>query len=183
MREASIIGVVCLLLAVWGGKLIHQSPTLSHVFGMRDITVAWGIILYGLAASVLPVWLLLAPRGYLSTFMKLGTIFALAFGILVVLPDLQHAGHQQVRGRHGVDHCGQGVSVLLYHDCLRGDLGFPHADCERHDAEDADARVLCATGRLRRDVPGIAGGHHGADCGMHDGPGHLLRHERGQRGD
>jgi carbon starvation protein len=89
VREASIIGVVCLLLAVWGGKLIHESPELSRVFGMRDMALAWGIILYGLAASVLPVWLLLAPRGYLSTFMKLGTIFALAFGIFIVLPDLK----------------------------------------------------------------------------------------------
>ncbi len=89
VREASIIGVVCLLLAVWGGKLIHESPELSRVFGMRDITLAWAIILYGLAASVLPVWLLLAPRGYLSTFMKLGTIFALAFGIFIVLPNLR----------------------------------------------------------------------------------------------
>jgi len=50
--------------------------------------IAWIIILYGLAASVLPVWLLLAPRDYLSTFMKLGTIFALALGIFFVLPDL-----------------------------------------------------------------------------------------------
>ena len=89
VREASVIGIVCLLLAVWGGKLIHQSPTLGHLFGLRDITLAWAIILYGFAASVLPVWLLLAPRGYLSTFMKLGTIFALAFGIFLVLPDLR----------------------------------------------------------------------------------------------
>jgi carbon starvation protein len=89
VREASVIGIVCLLLAVWGGKLIHQSPTLGHLFGLRDITLAWAIIVYGFAASVLPVWLLLAPRGYLSTFMKLGTIFALAFGIFLVLPDLR----------------------------------------------------------------------------------------------
>ena len=89
VREASTIGVVCLLLAVWGGKLIHESPDLSRVFGMRDIALAWAVILYGLAASVLPVWLLLAPRGYLSTFMKLGTIFALALGICIVLPDLK----------------------------------------------------------------------------------------------
>jgi len=89
VREASVIGVVCLMLAVWGGKLIHQSPELGRLFGLRDITLAWAIILYGLAASVLPVWLLLAPRGYLSTFMKLGTIFALAFGIFIVLPNLR----------------------------------------------------------------------------------------------
>src|ERR1022692_2337366 len=89
VREASIIGAVCLLLAVWGGKLIHESPELGKLLGLSDMTLAWAIILYGLAASVLPVWLLLAPRGYLSTFMKLGTIFALAFGILIVLPDLK----------------------------------------------------------------------------------------------
>jgi len=87
--EASAIGAVLLLLAVWGGKLIYENPHWSQVFGLRDITLAWTIIVYGLAASVLPVWLLLAPRDYLSTFMKLGTIFALAFGILLVLPDLK----------------------------------------------------------------------------------------------
>src|SRR3989454_1168578 len=87
--EASAIGVLCLLLAVWGGKLIHQSPELARVLALRDITLAWAIIVYGLAASVLPVWLLLAPRDYLSTFMKLGTIFALALGIFLVLPNLR----------------------------------------------------------------------------------------------
>ncbi|MGO8930686.1 MAG: carbon starvation CstA family protein [Limisphaerales bacterium] len=89
VREASVIGVACLLLAVWGGKMIHEDPDLGRLFGLRDITLAWAIILYGLAASVLPVWLLLAPRGYLSTFMKLGTIFALALGIFIVLPNLK----------------------------------------------------------------------------------------------
>ncbi len=89
--EASAIGGVLLLLAVWGGKLIYADPHWSQVFGLRDITLAWAIIIYGLAASVLPVWLLLAPRDYLSTFMKLGTIFALAIGILLVLPDLKMA--------------------------------------------------------------------------------------------
>jgi carbon starvation protein len=87
--EASAIGAGLLLLAVWGGKLVYENPHWSQVFGLRDITLAWAIIVYGLAASVLPVWLLLAPRDYLSTFMKLGTIFALAFGILLVLPDLK----------------------------------------------------------------------------------------------
>ena len=87
--EASAIGAALLLLAVWGGKLVYENPHWSQVFGLRDITLAWAIIVYGLAASVLPVWLLLAPRDYLSTFMKLGTIFALAFGILLVLPDLK----------------------------------------------------------------------------------------------
>jgi carbon starvation protein len=87
--EASVIGVGLLLLAVWGGKLVHQNQGWAQVFGLRDITLAWTIIGYGLAASVLPVWLLLAPRDYLSTFLKLGTIFALSAGIFLVLPDLR----------------------------------------------------------------------------------------------
>lgn len=89
VMEASAIGVVLLLLAVWGGKLVYGNTYWSGVFSLKDINLAWAIILYGLAASVLPVWLLLAPRDYLSTFMKLGTIFALAVGIFFVLPDLQ----------------------------------------------------------------------------------------------
>ncbi len=89
VREATVFGIIGLFAAVWGGKLIHESPKLAKWFALHDMTLAWAIIIYGLAASTLPVWLLLAPRGYLSTFMKLGTIFALAFGIFLVLPDLK----------------------------------------------------------------------------------------------
>jgi carbon starvation protein len=88
VMEASVIGVACLLLAVWGGRLVHGSAGLSELFGVREVSLARMVIIYGLAASVLPVWLLLAPRDYLSTFMKLGTIFALALGLLLVLPNL-----------------------------------------------------------------------------------------------
>ncbi|MDB6024199.1 MAG: carbon starvation protein CstA [Verrucomicrobiales bacterium] len=87
--EASVIGIVLLLLAVWGGKFFHENASLASALTLNQETLAWSLILYGLAASVLPVWLLLAPRDYLSTFMKLGTILALALGILVVLPQLQ----------------------------------------------------------------------------------------------
>ncbi|MBI3880107.1 MAG: carbon starvation protein A [Verrucomicrobia bacterium] len=87
--EASIIGVVLLLGAVWGGQFVSEHATLSQVFKCSAPTLAFSIIGYGFAASVLPVWLLLAPRDYLSTFMKLGTIFALALGVFCVLPDLQ----------------------------------------------------------------------------------------------
>src|SRR6202142_2464244 len=87
--EASAFGIVLLLLAVWGGKLVYQDPHWSQVLGLHDITIAWAIIGYGVISSSLPVWLLLAPRDYLSTFMKLGTILALALGILFVLPMLQ----------------------------------------------------------------------------------------------
>ena len=87
--EASAFGVVLLLLAVWGGQFVHTHGDLAQQLTFDKETLAWSLIIYGLAASVLPIWLLLAPRDYLSTFMKLGTIFALAAGILLVLPVLQ----------------------------------------------------------------------------------------------
>ncbi|MDB6068698.1 MAG: carbon starvation CstA family protein [Pedosphaera sp.] len=89
VMEASAIGVVLLLLAVWGGQFVHTHANLAQALTLKAMPLAWGIIAYGLAASVLPIWLLLAPRDYLSTFMKLGTIFALACGIFLVLPHLQ----------------------------------------------------------------------------------------------
>ena len=89
VMEASVIGVILLLAAVWGGKYIHHHETLSRLFTIHTEPIAWAVIIYGLAASALPVWLLLAPRDYLSTFMKLGTIFALVLGVFLVLPDLK----------------------------------------------------------------------------------------------
>jgi carbon starvation protein len=86
--EVSAIGVVLLLLAVWGGQLVHANPAWHRAFLVKAEPLAWTIIFYGFLASVLPVWLLLAPRDYLSTFMKLGTIAALALGTLLVLPVL-----------------------------------------------------------------------------------------------
>ena len=87
--EVTVLGVTMLLLSVWAGKFFHELPALAAIFTLNATTLAWAIIAYGLAASVLPVWLLLAPRDYLSTFMKLGTILGLALGILVVLPTLK----------------------------------------------------------------------------------------------
>src|SRR5258706_4030627 len=87
--EASAIGIVLLLLAVWGGQFVHRHAEWATVFTLKEEQLAWSIILYGLAASILPVWLLLAPRDYLSTFMKLGTIFALALGVFFILPNLK----------------------------------------------------------------------------------------------
>ncbi len=89
VMEVSACGVVLLLLAVWGGQYVHAHAGLAKIFTLRDVSLAWAVILYGMAASVLPVWLLLAPRDYLSTFMKLGTIFALVVGVFLVLPDLK----------------------------------------------------------------------------------------------
>src|ERR1051326_2102081 len=86
--EASILGFLCVMLAIFGGKWVSVS---SHAaaFTLTGTTLAVLIIVYGFAASALPVWLLLAPRDYLSTFVKLGTIAILALGIILVRPTLQ----------------------------------------------------------------------------------------------
>jgi carbon starvation protein len=87
--EASAIGMVLLLLAVWGGQYVYRHPAWAGPLTIKAEPLAWGMIVYGFAASVLPIWLLLAPRDYLSTFMKLGTIVLLALGIIVLLPDIR----------------------------------------------------------------------------------------------
>ncbi|MGE5784306.1 MAG: carbon starvation CstA family protein, partial [Myxococcales bacterium] len=84
--EVSVIGVALLLLSVYAGRYFHELPALARLLTFEGETLAYALIVYGLAASTLPVWLLLAPRDYLSTFMKLGTIAALAIGILMVMP-------------------------------------------------------------------------------------------------
>lgn len=113
VMEASVFGVVLLLLAVWGGQFVHSHEQFAHILTFKPLPLAWAIIAYGLAASVLPIWLLLAPRDYLSTFMKLGTIFALALGIFLVLPDLKmHAI------THFVDGTGPVVPGKLFPFCF-----------------------------------------------------------------
>ena len=87
--EASAVGVVLLMLALVGGRYVATSPTLAPMFTWSGTTLAYAIIAYGFVASVLPVWMLLCPRDYLSTFMKIGTILLLAVGILLVLPPLR----------------------------------------------------------------------------------------------
>ncbi|HLG88397.1 MAG TPA: carbon starvation CstA family protein [Alphaproteobacteria bacterium] len=87
--EISLIGVVLLFLAIVFGRQVAEDPALAALFTFKGSTLALMLAGYGFVASVLPVWLILAPRDYLSTFLKIGTIAALAIGILFVLPDLR----------------------------------------------------------------------------------------------
>ncbi|HEV2401070.1 MAG TPA: carbon starvation CstA family protein [Candidatus Sulfotelmatobacter sp.] len=86
--EVSALGFILVLLAIWGGQWVSQHVSLGPIFTLRATTLAIAIIVYAFAASVLPVWLLLAPRDYLSTFVKLGTIGLLGVGIVVMHPTL-----------------------------------------------------------------------------------------------
>jgi carbon starvation protein len=87
--EASLIGVALVLFVVVAGQWVADSPAWAHVFTLSGVALAFAIMAYGFAASALPVWLLLAPRDYLSAFIKAGAIFSLAAGILIVRPDVQ----------------------------------------------------------------------------------------------
>lgn len=97
--EVSLIGFVLLMAALYGGHWVAAHPVWSALFTLKGEALAIGLIGYGFIAAVLPVWLLLAPRDYLSTFLKIGTIIALAIGIVMVAPPLKmHAITQFVDG-------------------------------------------------------------------------------------
>jgi len=87
--EASAIGIVLLVGALYAGRWVAQAPAIAPMFTLSGTTLALLVMAYGFAASVLPVWLLLAPRDYLSAFVKIGVVLALALGILFALPPLQ----------------------------------------------------------------------------------------------
>jgi carbon starvation protein len=87
--EVSALGLALLLLSIWLGGKVAADPAWAPLFTHDGKTLAWMLIVYGFCASVMPVWLLLAPRDYLSTFLKIGTVVLLAIGILFAMPDLQ----------------------------------------------------------------------------------------------
>ncbi len=87
--EVSWIGFVLLMLAIVGGQYVQEHAALGQMFTFNGKQLTWMLIGYGFVASVLPVWLLLAPRDYLSTFLKIGTIVALALGIIFIAPHLK----------------------------------------------------------------------------------------------
>jgi carbon starvation protein len=87
--EASAFGIVLLIFSLFAGQWVAAHPTLAPMFTLSGTALAWSVIVYGFAASVLPVWLLLAPRDYLSAFVKIGVVLALAVGVIVLLPPLQ----------------------------------------------------------------------------------------------
>nr|SPS06524.1 carbon starvation protein [Candidatus Nitrotoga fabula] len=87
--EGSLLGLILLLLAVAGGGWVEQQPVLRELFDYSGLPLAWAVIAYGFAAAILPVWLLLAPRDYLSTYMKLGTVILLMLAIVWMQPSVK----------------------------------------------------------------------------------------------
>jgi carbon starvation protein len=89
VAEATIIGIILLMFALVGGQWVSQHPSWAPAFTWPGTSLSWAVMVYGFIASVLPVWLLLAPRDYLSAFMKVGTILILAIAIMFVMPTLK----------------------------------------------------------------------------------------------
>jgi carbon starvation protein len=87
--EATAIGVALLIASLYGGRWVSQDPTWAAAFTWSGTEIAWAVMVYGFAASVLPVWLLLTPRDYLSAFMKIGTILVLGLAIVFLMPPLK----------------------------------------------------------------------------------------------
>src|SRR5437762_4025528 len=124
--EVSLIGFVLLMLAIFGGQWVQENPALAPMFDFTGTELTWMLIGYGFIASVLPVWLLLAPRDYLSTFLKIGTIVGLAIGIIFVSPHLKMPAFTQFVDGSGPVWSGSLFPFLFITIACAGDfaLGF-----------------------------------------------------------
>ena len=140
VTSATIVGVALLIFSVVSGAWVAETSW-GQIFLLSKDELVVALAIYGFAASVLPVWLLLAPRDYLSAFMKIGTIAFLIIGVIAVQPDVAHAGVLAVHRRGRADHPRQGVPVRLHHDRLRRHLGLPRADLVGDDAQDGEPGV------------------------------------------
>lgn len=125
--EISIVGFALLLLAIISGRWVSESGWGRDLFTLSGTTIAWLLIVYGFIASVLPVWLLLAPRDYLSTFMKVGTIVLLAVGVVVTMPVLKAPAISQFAGNSSGPSFAGSLFPFLFITIACGALSGFHA--------------------------------------------------------
>ncbi|WP_225725149.1 MULTISPECIES: carbon starvation CstA family protein [unclassified Nocardia] len=125
--EVSLIGFVLLLFAIISGSWVAGSGWGRDLFTLSGTTIAWMLIIYGFVASVLPVWLLLAPRDYLSTFMKIGTITLLAVGVLITMPVLKAPAVSQFAGNSNGPSFAGSLFPFLFITIACGALSGFHA--------------------------------------------------------
>jgi predicted dehydrogenase len=151
------------------GRAVPARHALEQTLTLKGTTLAWWIMGYGFLASVLPVWLLLAPRDYLSTFMKIGTVIGARRRGDRARADLKMPAITKFIDGTGPVFAGPVFPFCLHHHRLRGDLGLPLAHLLGHDAQAAGARVAHPHRRLRRDGHRDVRRHHGADRGLRDG--------------
>ena len=178
IAEMSLLGAVLLLAALVYGKTVSETPELAAWFNLPGSTLALIIIGYGFVASVLPIWLLLAPRDYLSTFMKVGTVLLLAVAIMVVRPDLQMPAMTKFVDGTGPAWAGSLFPFLFITIACGAVSGWHALISSGHHAEDDRERVADPPDRLRRHADGVVRRHHGDDRRHGDPSRRLFRHEQ-----
>jgi carbon starvation protein len=157
--EASVIGVVLVIFAVFAGGWVASSPVWARWFTASGPTLTWLLVGYGFAASALPVWVLLLPRDYLSTFLKVGIILALAVGILIVLPELQMPALTQFGGGTGPVFAGK-IFPFAFITIACGAISGFHAlissgTTPKMLARESDARFIGYGGMLMESFVGV----------------------------
>ena len=135
--EVSAIGVLLLLASIWLGGEVAAHPAWAAWFTFDGTTLAWLLIGYGFIASVLPVWLVLAPRDYLSTFLKIGTVALLAVAVFVAMPELKMPAVTQLHRRQRAGVLRRPVPLPVHHHRLRRGVGLPRPGRVRHDTQAA----------------------------------------------
>ena len=146
----TIFGLLGLAFGVWGGQFLAHFPAIESWFRHDQKWLAWAIMIYGLAASILPVWMLLTPRDYLSTFLKLGTVAMLAAAVVLINPTLRDAGDYQIHRWQRPCLCRPCISVCMHHHRLWRSLRVSFSNRFRHNAENDQTRVASTQHWLRR---------------------------------
>ena len=157
--EASAFGLVMLVLALYAGRWVAQNPSLAPAFTLTGKTLALLIMGYSFVASVLPVWLLLAPRDYLSAFVKIGVVLALALGIVIVLPPLQMPALTQFTDGTGPVFAGK-IFPFAFITIACGSISGFHSliasgTTPKLLANEADARIVGYGGMLTESLVAV----------------------------
>src|SRR5947208_2874758 len=157
--EASAIGLVLLLVSLLAGRWVASNPNLAPTFTLTGRTLALLIMTYSFFASVLPVWLLLAPRDYLSAFVKIGVVLALALGIVIVLPPLQMPALTQFTNGTGPVFAGK-IFPFAFITIACGSISGFHAliasgTTPKLLANEADARLVGYGGMLTESLVAV----------------------------
>ena len=176
VAEMSLIGLVLLVLAVAFGKTVAQSD-LAIWFTHDRNTLVWLLAGYGFLASALPMWMLLIPRDYLSTFMKLGVIGLLAIGVVVLAPDIHMPRVTRFIAGGAADYPRPPLSLFVYHHRMRRHLRIPFSLCPREprpNSSRVNLRQVVGYGAMLLERFCRGGG---ADRGVPAHSRRLFRHE------
>jgi carbon starvation protein len=159
VAEATGIGIVLLLLALIGGRWVAENAVWGPAFTWSGTKIAWAVMIYGFVASVLPVWLLLTPRDYLSAFMKIGTIFFLGVAIILLMPPLKMPAVTQFIDGTGPVFAGKLFPFAFITIACGAVSGF-HAlvssgTTPKMVMKESDARVIAYGGMLTESLVGL----------------------------